>query len=63
MYANLRTDLNQQLDPEMNYSVVLRPEGPFYRVVGECYIYDLEDDETIGWLDSVKCRLETFTLR
>ena len=46
-----------------NYPVVLRPEGPFYRVVGECYIYDLKDGETMGWLDSGKCRLETFTLR
>jgi hypothetical protein len=38
-----------------NYPVVLRPEGPFYRVVGECYSYDLKDGETMGWLDSGKC--------
>jgi hypothetical protein len=46
-----------------NYPVVLRPEGPFYRVVGECYIYDLKDGETMGWLDSGECVLETFALR
>lgn len=46
-----------------SYPVILRQEDSKYIVIGECYIYDLRDGETIEWLNSGKFKEEFFTLK
>jgi hypothetical protein len=46
-----------------HYPVILRGCGEqMYKLVGECYSPHLMQGETMQWLDSGECQIETFTI-
>jgi Heterokaryon incompatibility protein (HET) len=44
------------------YPVILRPCGDNWRLVGECFIYEIMGGEAIQWLGEKDCPLEQFGL-
>jgi hypothetical protein len=46
-----------------HYPVILRGYGEkMYRLVGECHSPHLKQGETMQWLDSGECQIETVTI-
>lgn len=40
-----------------NFPVLVRPCGPYFRVLGECYVHGLMDEQVFGLVKSGKTSL------